>query len=63
MDKVYLVTTGDGEDGSEWGVESIHRTMEGAIKAKRLYESPRVTPDGREYSLLANDIEVWSVYE
>ena len=38
---VYLLTTGDGSDGDEWDVKSIHATREGAEKAKIEYGKPQ----------------------
>ena len=61
--KVYLLTSGDGDEGSEWHVISIHRSMKGAMKAKAKYEEPIYNRDGSSYNLDANDVEVWEVYE
>lgn len=58
----WLLTTGDGSDGSEWGVESIHATEESAKKAQVDYEAPRVRPDGSTYTFDAQ-IEKWPVID
>lgn len=57
---VWLLTTGDGEDGSEWNLESIHETHYGVVAAKRIYERVRHLPDGSTYHHQAN-IEVWKL--
>ena len=57
---VYLLTTGDGSDGSEWNLESIHKTEDGAKEAKSKYERRRYRPNGTWYTLDA-DIEEWDV--
>ncbi len=57
---VWLLTTGSGFDGDEWGVISIHATEEGAKEAKAKHESPRIRPDGSTYFFEAN-IEQWSL--
>ena len=62
MTKVWLVTTGDGSDGDEMRVESIHTTKEGAEKAKATIESPRMSYAGTLYIQEAN-IEEWIVEE
>lgn len=60
MDCVYLVTTGDGSDGNEWQVESIHKTEDGAKRAKFAYDHKVYTrPDGSTYTFTANEVEVW----
>jgi len=63
MNKVWLLTDGDGSDGNEWSVISIHRTKEGAEQAKRCFEAPRKRMDGSTYIYHANDIEEWDVLE
>lgn len=55
---VFLLTTGDGSDGDEWGVKSIHSTEAGALAAKARYESPVRRPDGSTYKREAQ-IEPW----
>ena len=62
MDKIYLVTTGSGSDGDEWGVISIHRTKEGAERAEATYEAPRERRDGSTYNHDA-EVEEWDVDE
>lgn len=57
---VFLLTTGDGSDGDEWRVISVHATQEGANLAKAEYEAPRPRPDGSAYSLDAN-VEPWDL--
>ena len=61
MKTVFLLTTGDGEDGSEWHVHGIFSNKELAEIAKKQYENPQFRPDGSEYSHRANDIEEWEV--
>ena len=58
--KVWLLTTGDGSDGNEWGVNSIHSTKELAEKAKKEFERPRSRGDGSTYTFDA-EIEEWVV--
>ena len=58
---VFLLTTGDGSDGDEWRVISVHATEEGANKAKAEYEAPRPRPDGSTYRLDAN-VEAWELH-
>jgi hypothetical protein len=62
MRKIYLLTSGDGSDGNEWAVISIHRTHEGALNAKRTYEIAIERSDGTFYH---NDSEVeeWDLKE
>ena len=58
MVKVWLLTDGDGSDGNEWGVVSIHATEEGAERAKVRYETEdRRGVDGSIYHYRANEIE------
>lgn len=61
-DKVFLLTTGSGQDGDEWNVESIHATPVGVAHAKQKYERPRSREDGSTYSLTAS-IEEWKLEE
>lgn len=56
--KVWLLTTGDGTDGSEWHVESIHLTEEAAKSAQAKYAEPIKRTDGSTYSM-SSDIEEW----
>ena|GEM_PF-5979462 len=58
--KVYLLTTGDGSDGSEWNVQSIHSTMELAQEAQSHFERPRYRKDGSSYTF-DSQIEEWEV--
>ena len=58
--KVWLLTTGDGCDGSEWHVESIHPTKASAMLAQKKYSEPIKRDDGSEYSLDC-DIEEWTL--
>lgn len=57
---IFLLTHGDGSDGDEWQVISIHATRTGAERAKINYESPRVRVDGSTYTFDAK-IEEWKV--
>ena len=61
MKTVWLLTTGDGSDGNEWRLESIHSTKEGAVKAKAEYEKPRKRLDGSTFSFDDADIEEWDL--
>lgn len=58
--KVFLLTTGDGSDGNEWGVESIHSTRELAEKAQARYSEPQIRYDGSAY-VRESEIEEWEV--
>jgi len=60
MKNVWLLTTGDGEDGNEWYVQSIHKTCDGAVSAKEIYERLRHNPNGSTYRYEAQ-IEKWNV--
>jgi hypothetical protein len=62
MRTVFLLTIGDGSDGDEWGLLSIHATNDSALKAKEQYESPRYHKDGTIYYYCCN-IEEWDVEE
>ena len=62
MNKIYLLTTGSGDDGDEWSVLSIHRTKEGAELAEVKYEAPRERRDGSTYCYVAA-VEEWDVEE
>lgn len=59
---VFLLTTGDGSDGDEWFVQSIHSTFKLAKIAKKKYEMPRSRPDGSTYIFEAQ-IEEWAIDE
>ena len=37
-ESVFLITKGDGMDGDEWQILSIHKSKEGAEAAKNKYE-------------------------
>jgi hypothetical protein len=59
--KVFLLTTGDGSPGNEWGVESIHSARELAEAALAKYQQPITRPwDGSTYIRDAQ-IEEWEV--
>lgn len=62
MERVYLVTSGDGSDGNEWGLISIHRTKEGAELAKKRHEAPVERRDGSVYVNNA-EVEEWNIFE
>ncbi len=55
---IWLVTTGDGEDGNEWAVEGVFNNLEAAFKFRRGYQQPRYREDGSVYRFLC-DIERW----
>ena len=62
MEKIWLLTDGDGSDGSEWSVLSIHATKEGADLAKKKYDTEdHVRSDGSIYHYHSNDIEEWTL--
>ncbi len=57
---VYLLTTGEGCDGDEWYVVSIHSTRENAERAKVDHDTTKhMRPDGSHYFSYANEIEEW----
>ena len=58
---VYLLTTGDGSDGDEWGIQSIHSTEELALVAQKQYE-PAINIYGKPYKR-ESQIEKWEVDE
>lgn len=60
MTKVWLLTTGDGDFGNEWNLESIHSTEESAKRAEKEFEATRYNKDGSSYSHEA-EIEEWEV--
>ena len=60
MKTVYLLTSGDGSDGDEWYVQSIHASKKGANKAKKAYERRRYRPNGTWYTFDAS-VEEWEV--
>lgn len=61
-EKIYLLTYGDGDPGDEWYVISVHKTMEGAQKAKLDHDTtPHKRWDGSSYFKLSNDIEEWEL--
>lgn len=57
---VYLLTTGDGSDGNEWDVHSVHASLKSARAAKEDYEKPRTRPNGSTYSW-ESQIEKWEL--
>lgn len=60
MTTVFLLTTGDGSDGNEWGVLGVYSARELAEKSKKRYESPRPNIYGNLYSP-ESQIEEWEV--
>ena len=48
--KVYLLTYGDGSDGNEWGIISIHATKDSAWE-KRSLKGWNVSVNGRGYDM------------
>jgi len=62
MKHIYLLTSGDGSDGNEWGVFSIHSSLELAALAKEKYETPIKREDGSTY-IRESKIEEWAVDE
>ena len=59
---VFLLTTGDGSDGNEWGVQSIHSSRESAEAAQVKYSRPMETVYGSMY-VRESQIEEWAVDE
>ena len=57
---IWLVTSGSGADGDEWGVISIHGTKATALTAKKGYEQPHKRNDGSTYRNTC-DIEEWPI--
>lgn len=62
LSKVFLLTTGDGSDGNEWGVQSIHSTRELAEIAQAKYSEPQMRHDGSSY-VRESEIEEWAIDE
>ncbi len=62
MKTVYLLTSGDGSDGNEWDVISIHSTRELAEKAQAKYSEPQKNIHGGEY-VRESEIEEWKMDE
>ena len=60
MKKVYLLTTGSGTPGDEWGLISVHATKESAYDEQGYYERDRRRPNGTFYNYSA-EIEEWEV--
>ena len=60
MSTVFLLTTGDGSDGDEWGVQSIHSTRELAEIARDKYSEPQRRIDGSTY-VRESQIEEWVI--
>jgi hypothetical protein len=57
---VFLLTSGDGSDGNEWNVISIHSSLGLATIAKQKYEAPITRWDGSTYSC-ESQIEEWEM--
>lgn len=60
MNTVFLLTTGDGSDGNEWGVISIHSSRELAEKAKAKYQQTMQNIYGEPY-VRECEIEEWEM--
>jgi hypothetical protein len=58
--KVYLLTTGSGADGDEWGLISVHASKQSAMNAEQFYERDRYRDNGTIYNHEA-EIEEWEV--
>jgi len=58
--KVWLLTTGTGQDGDEWSVEGIYSTKEKAELAKKRFQVPPNSVDGYEY-VDDYEVEEWDV--
>lgn len=59
---VWMLTTGSGQDGDEWNVESIHSTEDGAQRALELYQEPQQNIRGGTYVRDAQ-IEEWEIFK
>lgn len=57
---VWLTTHGDGEDGNEWGVLSIHATEQGAYDALAEYSVVWICSDG-SINFHEGNVEKWEV--
>lgn len=62
MKTIFLLTNGDGSDGDEWSIISVHSTLELATIAKEKYEGPIMQFDGSTYNYEAQ-IQEWEVDE
>jgi hypothetical protein len=60
MTKIYLLTTGDGSYGNEWGVQGIYSTRNKAEEAQKEYSLPQKTIYGQEYTR-ESEIEEWEL--
>ncbi len=58
--RVFLLTSGDGGDGDEWQLHSIHSTSESADKAKAEFQVELTRLDGSTFHHEAT-IEEWPV--
>ncbi len=58
--KVFLLTSGDGSDGNEWSVISIHSIRALAEIAKLKYSEPQKRFDGSTY-IRESEIEEWTI--
>lgn len=62
MKYVYLLTTGDGDDGNEWSVQAIYATREAADRAKVDFDTEKhYRPDGTFYNRTSNEVEEWEL--
>jgi hypothetical protein len=62
MEKVYLLTVGDGSEGDEWQLINIYATKGRAKLAKKAYEEEQHRRyDGSIFHNRANDIEEWTL--
>jgi hypothetical protein len=59
---VFLLTSGDGSDGDEWGVISIHSSREFAETAQVKYSEPQKNIYGGTY-IRQSEIEEWAIDE
>jgi hypothetical protein len=62
VNTVFLLTSGDGSDGDEWGVISIHSCREFAEIEQKKYSEPQKNIHGVTY-IRESKIEEWSVDE
>lgn len=59
---IYFLTSGDGSDGNEWRVISVHSSRELAETAQAKYSEPQKNIYGRTY-VRESEIEEWAVDE
>jgi hypothetical protein len=61
MTTVFLLTSGDGSPGDEWGVISIHSSRELAEAAQAKYSEPQKRPWDDTTYIRNSEIEEWEL--